>query len=230
MRLSRQPLFRDGRLRERSRRVLSALALLALTAPVVNARATDAPRDPVRRLGKTVMEFRNDAIQVVIGYKYASANLKSKWIFLDTYVSVPSGKPVSVYREDISLVTPSGPVWLPSQKKMAEGIPDLRRLLTIASVSRDPLLGYFPSATRQQRLGFFTIPGEDIVFDRFVASHDTVTIGDLFFQAEKDTFEPGDYALIFTSKEVNMRLPFRLPADDVPKKKKTDPDSKTVPW
>ena len=103
----------------------------------------DSPN--VKRLGRTVSRYRDDVLQVVIGYKHAQYHLDNRWILLETCISATGSEPVEIYREDVTLFGPDGArMPMPSQKKMAQGIPDLSRMLHQARVVRDPLGGYFP--------------------------------------------------------------------------------------
>jgi hypothetical protein len=165
----------------------------------------------VLRLGRTVMRWKDDAVQVVVGYRHAQAHLDKKWILLETCITATSGKPIEIWREDVSLLAPDGTrLNLPSQRRMAQGIPDLRRMLNESSVTRDPLDGYFPFTTREERLGFFAIPGEDIVFDKVTVNHLTMACGNLFFESPRDRFEPGIYTLSVDNRDVHVRLPLTL--------------------
>jgi hypothetical protein len=192
------------------RLVLAGLAVLCLAA----RGADDVDAGPgVKRLGRTVMRWRDDTVQLVIGYRHAHAHLGKKWILLDTYL-IATGQPVEVWREDISLVTPDGTrLPLPSQRRMAVGIPDIRRMLNEAKVQRDPLGAYFPRAVREERIGFFAVPGEDIVFDKVVVNNITLASGDLYFESPKDRWEPGIYTFVVESKTVHVRLPLALGID-----------------
>jgi hypothetical protein len=188
--------------------VLAGLAALAL-AGVEGADVDSGPN--VTRLGKTVMRWRDETVQVVVGYKHAQTHLDRKWILLDTYLSARSNKPIEVWREDVSLVTPDGKrLGLPSQRRMAEGIPDLRRMLNEAKVQRDPLGGYFPGAVREERLGFFAVPGEDIVFDKVTVNMQTLAYGDIYFESPRPAWEPGIYTLVIENRDVHVRLPLTL--------------------
>jgi hypothetical protein len=188
--------------------VLAGLAALFLAAP----GAADVDGGPnVKRLGRTVMRWKDETLQVVIGYRHAQAHLDKKWILLDTYLSATGNRPVEVWREDVSLRAPDGTrLPLPTQRRMAEGIPDLRRMLNEAKVQRDPLGGYFPFAVREERLGFFSIPGEDIVFDRVTVNTQTLARGDVYFESPTGTWAPGIYTLVIESRDVHMRLPLAL--------------------
>lgn len=190
---------------------VSRLAVAGL-ATVCLCGVADVDGGPnVTRLGKTVMRWRDETIQVVVGYKHAQGHLDRKWILLDTYLTARSNKPIEIWREDVSLVTPDGTrLNLPTQRRMAEGIPDLRRMLGEAKVQRDPLGGYFPGAVREERLGFFAIPGEDIVFDKVTFNSQTLAWGDIYFESPKATWEPGIYTLVIKNRDVAVRLPLTL--------------------
>jgi len=194
------------------RPVLAWLALAAVSLVVGSAtRAADLTSANVKKLGRTVARFRDDTLQVVVGYKHAQSHLDSRWILLETCLSSSGYQPVEIFREDVSLILPDGTrIPLPSQKKMARGLPDLHRMLNQARVIRDPLGGYFPGCTREERLGFFAVPGEQIVFDRVTVSHNTLAWGDLFFETPKERFEPGIYTLVVENKLAHVRLPLAL--------------------
>ncbi|MGZ5427821.1 MAG: hypothetical protein ACXWFS_02320 [Thermoanaerobaculia bacterium] len=168
----------------------------------------------VKKLGRTVSRYRDHVLQVVIGYKHAQYHLDSRWILLETCISATGSQPVEIYREDVSLFGPDGTrMPMPSQKKMAQGIPDLSRMLLQARVVRDPLGGYFPGRSREERLGFFAVPGEGIVFDQVTVDRDTLAWGHLFFESPKGRFEPGIYTLVMENKVAHVRLPLALGID-----------------
>ena len=187
-----------------------AFAALALCAPA-GARAAELESPRVKKMGRTVARFKDDTLQLVVGYKHAQLHLDNRWILLQTCLSASSNQPVEIFREDVTLVLPDGTrVPLPSQKRMATGLPDLRRMLNQARVMRDPLGGYFPGRTREERLGFFAVPGEQIVFDRVTVNHDTLAWGALFFESPSGRFEPGIYTLVMENKVAHVRLPLAL--------------------
>ncbi len=189
---------------------LRPLALCVLGAFSL-AAAGDLEGPNVRRLGRTVMQWRDGAVQVVVGYRHAQVHLDRKWIVLDTCVTSTSNRPVEIWREDVALAMPDGTRrQMPSQHRMAQGIPDLRRVLHEAKISRDPLDGYFPFSSYEERLGFFAVPGEDIVFDKVTVNHLTRACGPVFFEAPKDRWEPGIYTFSVENRDVHVRLPLTL--------------------
>ena len=190
-----------------------AVAALALF-DIAGVRAADLESPNVRKLGRTVARYKDDVLQVVVGYKHAHLHLDSRWILLETCISAAGGQPVEIFREDVSLVAPDGTrLPMPSQKRMAQGIRDLRRMLHESRIMRDPLGGYFPMSSREERLGFFAVPGEAIVFDRVTVDHDTLAWGNLFFESPGERFEPGIYTLIVENKLAHVRLPLALGID-----------------
>ena len=169
----------------------------------------DAPN--VKKMGRTVSRYRDDVLQVVIGYKHAHYHLDSRWILLEACISATGNDAVEIYREDVALFGPDGTrMPMPSQKKMARGIPDVSRMLLQARIARDPLGGYFPGRIREERLGFFCVPGEGIVFDQVTVDRETLAWGHLFFESPKGRFEPGIYTLVIENKAAHVRMPLAL--------------------
>lgn len=190
---------------------MAAAALILLGSAVLRA-GIESPN--VKRLGRTVVRYRDEVLLLVVGYKHAHSHLDTRWILLETCVSATGGQPVEIYREDVALLAPDGTrLPLPSQKRMAQGIPDLRRMLLQARVIRDPLGGYFTGRVREERLGFFAVPGEAIVFDQVVVDHDTLAWGNLFFESPKGRFDPGIYTLVVENKVAHVRMPLALGID-----------------
>lgn len=208
------------------KRALPLALLASFAVPWTAAATTD---DPVARKGRWVTQYRDEKVKVVVGYRHASNHMAAPWIFLDTWISAEGTDPIRIGREDVWLEGPGGlRLNLPSQRKMAEGIPDYRRLMYEASVSRDPIEGYFPAVTNVERLAFFAPPTQQLVFDEVSVNQRMVAAGDLFFESPTGMFAPGKYTLVIANKWVDVRLPFELPAPALEKDAKKD--SKTVPW
>lgn len=208
---------------------LNSLALAALVAfgPVSGAAAAEPE---VRRLGKTLVQHKDEVAKVVVSTKFANTQLDKAWIFFDARFSAEGGEPVRVGREDISLVVPGGTrLNMPSQRALADEVKDMRFLMKKADISREPLDDYFPGRERFEQISFFVVPGERIVFDEFTVSRETLAGGVLFFKTPMGTWEPGRYSLEIRNKWINASLPFDLPASPFDKdSKKKDP--KSVPW
>lgn len=210
----------------RKRSWIALLASFALAAGAVAAPA----KAPVKRLGKTVVQYRDESVRAVLSWRYAHQTFdKEAWLLLELAFAAERGS-VDLNREDVSLLTPGGErLPLPGQRRLAEGLKDVRWVLQKASVSRDPITGYFPNQTLEQRIPFFAIPGEQLVLDEIGGGFSMISRGDLFFEAPAGVWKPGLYTLVLRNKKMTVELPFHLPADD-PKKVELGPDGKTVPW
>lgn len=205
------------------------LALLAFATIAMDGVA--APADaPVKRLGKTVVQYQDARARAVLSWRYANQTFATEpWLLLELAFAA-EGKPVELDREDVSLLTPGGErLPLPGQKRLAEGLRDVRWVLEKASVSREPVVDYFPRAWREQRLPFFTVPGENIVQNVIGGSPELLTHGDLFFEAPAGVWKPGRYTLELKNKTMDVELPFTLPADE-PKRDAKTGDGKAVSW
>ncbi|KAA0253774.1 hypothetical protein FBQ97_18380 [Acidobacteria bacterium ACD] len=210
------------------RRWLAPILLLPVLAATVAVAAEAPAAAKLRRPGKTVTEYKDGKVHVVVSYRWANGHLEDRWTFFEVALRSTSDKAVDVDREDVSLTLPDGSrLNLPSQKRLAEGLTDVRWLMQKAALSRDPIDGYFPGTRRTQELRFFTIPGEAITFDRVEVSREVIAQGDLFFESPLGKFPPGTYVLGIRNKQVDVEIPIRLPAPDWPEKEK---DPKAVSW
>jgi hypothetical protein len=196
-----------------------------LGSPSAVLAAEDRPE--VRRLGRTVTQYRNGKVRAVLSTKYAANNRDQAWTVLELAVAAERGKPVTIAREDVSLVAEDGSVLpLPSQKAMAEGLLNVRSVLQAARVMSDPIAGYFPFAEHEHRLKFFTVPGQSIVFEEEFVSNTRMGRGWLFFRSPTGKWD-GLYELVIKNRDLDVKIPFRLPPNDFPDKKE---DPKIVSW
>jgi hypothetical protein len=203
------------RLRRRSlvtwKGFLPAIALALATAPL---QAQEKPE--VKRLGKTVTQYRDGVVRVVLSTKYANANAGRAWVPIEFAVASDGTKPLEIERGDITLHDPEGRVVpLPSQKAMAEGVPDVQAVLHVARALAEPVAGYFPFSEYEEDLKLFTIPGEGIVLDLVGFSKNRMARGWIFFQSPTGKWN-GEYQLVIKNKAVDARIPFRIPAPEFP--------------
>ncbi|MCL4809866.1 MAG: hypothetical protein KJ062_19065 [Thermoanaerobaculia bacterium] len=206
-----------------------SIALLACVALAGSLSAAPAP-SPVKRLGKTVVQHKDERVKAILSWRFANQTFeKEPWFLLELAFASEGGN-VELNREDVSLLTPGGErLSLPGQKRLAEGLKDVRWFLQRSSVARDPLTGYFSRQDLERRLPFFGIPGEQIVQDEVGGGHSMLIRGDLFFEAPAGSWKPGRYTLVLKNKTMDVELPFTLPADD-PKQEAKPGDEKIVPW
>jgi hypothetical protein len=207
------------------RRLAGACLVFSIT---LSAAAALGNEPEVTRKGRTVVQYRDDTAKILMGYRHASLNVeKADWMLLETFWQGVS-KSFTVGREDVTLVVPGGQgVPLPSQKRVAKEFTDIRRFMAHVNVSRDPLEGYFPYRVEEQPIQLFAIPGEGITLEEFSAGPSTLMYGDLLFPAPEGGFRPGKYVLEVRNKDLDVRIPFTLPAP--PLSKKGD-EPKAVTW
>ncbi len=192
----------------RTRSILAAAAVSGLLLSGLSF-AVEAPN--VRRLGKTVAQFKDDVVQIAVSWRYPQLHPDERWTFFETWMMPVGNGGLTVDREDIALFLPDGTrVPLPSQKKLTEGLPDIRRVVTIGDVSRDPMEGYFMSRNGLLRLGFHEIPGTAITFDQRAFPTHWAADGDLFFENPKGKWAKGIYTFAVKNKEVDVKIPMSI--------------------
>jgi hypothetical protein len=195
-----------SRLPERSR-VLGVVFLIAGSAFAGDALESKY----VTRLGERVLQYKDDVLQLVVGYRYAANSLDQKWILLDTYLTPVWNRPLAFQREDFSLVTPDGTrLNLPTQKRFAEGVSDVQRIERLAAIQSDPLEGYFPFRRTSEQIRFFVGPDGGIVRPELIVSTLQMAYGPLYFASPKEKWEPGIYTLAVKNKDVDLKLPLPL--------------------
>lgn len=190
----------------RSIRVATLVAGLLLSGL---SSAADSPN--VKRLGATIAQYKDDVVQLAVSWKYPQIHPEERWAFFETWIMPVGNAGVTINREDVSLFLPDGTrVNLPSQKKLMEGLPDIRRVATVGDVSRDPMEGYFIARYGVLRIGFHEIPGTFITFDeRGIAPH-WAAVGDLYFENPKGKWEKGIYTFSVKNKEIDVKIPMPI--------------------
>lgn len=173
------------------------------------ARAADAPT--VKRLGKTIAQFRDERIQVVVSWKYAQLHPNEAWTYFETWIMPTADGGVEIDREDVALFLPDGTrLNLPSQNKLLEGLPDIRRVVAIGEVSRDPMEGYFPARRSLVRIGFQEVPGTFLTYDLRGLGPFDCAHGDLFWVNPKGKWEKGIYTLVLQHKGLDVKIPMPI--------------------
>jgi len=185
-------------------------AFVLAAAPAPAADPLETPN--VRRLGRTVTQWRSDDLLVVVGWKYAHLNVRERWIFLEVWMMPKGYESLEVNREDVALLAPDGKrLGLPSQRRLAEGLPDIRRVLNVADVTRDPMEGYFSARRSLKRIGFHEIPATRLTYEFVGMAPFSAAFGDLFFEApDGKAFVPGIYTLALENRQMKVRIPLPL--------------------
>ena len=181
-------------------------AALTLTAPRAEAqRALPSVNTP---LGKAVVEYRDQAIQMVAAYNYSQRNHDSPWLLIEAGLT---GRDAIINRGDIVLRTPQGlEIPLASQRRVGEDTTRIARLLQQSRVVRHDVPSYFNQRDRIESMRLFTLPFGSVVHDSFVIDRDRLAIGPLFFESPTGAWEDGTYALVVRLGEGTAELPIRL--------------------
>jgi hypothetical protein len=189
--------------------ILLAALIGGMLLGAVAATAAEPPN--VKRLGKTVAQFKDDKIQVAVSWKYPSLHADEKWAFFETWAMPVGNPPVKINREDITLFFPDGTrISLPNQKSLIGGLPDIRRVLAVGNVSRDPMGAYFWARQRLYRLGLHEVPTTATAFNFCALGSRDAAYGDLFFESPKGNWEKGLYTLEIKNKEIDVKIPIAL--------------------
>jgi hypothetical protein len=190
-----------------------ALVLALVGGPLaVAGRTRAADEEPaVKRLGKTVARYRDKFIQVAVSWKYPQLHPKEAWTYFETWIMPLSGGGVEIDREDVSLFLPDGTrLNLPSQKTVTEGFPNIRQVVTMGDISRDPMEGYFTARRQLVRIGFQEVPGTFLTYDlRGLAPFDCA-YGDLFWENPKGSWEKGIYTLAIQHTGLDVKIPMPI--------------------
>ena len=192
----------------RTRFILAATLAAGLLLSGLSS-AVDSPN--LKRLGATVAQYKDDAFQLAVSWKYPQLHPEERWTFFETWMMPVGQQGITINREDVSLFLPDGTrVSLPSQKKLQEGLGDIRRVVTVGDVSRDPMEGYFNARNAVLRIGFHEVPGTFISFDERGIAPYWAAVGDLFFENPKGKWEKGIYTFSVKNKAVDAKVPMPI--------------------
>jgi hypothetical protein len=167
----------------------------------------------VRRLGRTVTAFTDELVEAVIGTRYSSLHPDREWIVVDLRVRALGAAPVEIGREDISLTRRDGSMLtLPDREEIAAELSNIGRTMIAASAVEDPLDTYLPPCFEVDRIPFVTRS----MLESIVLEAGRVASGKLLFHAPRGTRIPALYTFGVSNRDVDVRIPFRLPASDFP--------------
>jgi hypothetical protein len=187
----------------RPARVATVAALGLLLAAAASAHTTQAPE--LRQVGRTAIVYRGPDIDVALSYRFAKANPDSKWLFLDVEMT-SAGDPIELHRSAVAVRTPDGTIVpLASQGAFNAAYPQLAASVARATVTGEPIGYLLPHRT--ERLGFFTLPGDGLVFPSVWLDWERNLVGRLYFQVPGGV-RPGTYALLISLPEGTVEIPF----------------------
>jgi len=188
----------------------SALATGALAVLATLACSTAVPTETpgVSRVGATALRYTGPDIEAVVSYRFADGSLGDEWLLLDIALTGSRHDTVEVKRDGIFLRAPSGEdIPLAAQDEFAAAYGVLAPVLARADIAAEPL-GYW-AGRGDERLEFFTTPGEALVFPSFWVNDRQVYTGRLFFHVPGG-IQAGRYELRVKLPESELHVPFRL--------------------
>jgi hypothetical protein len=195
---------------------LASLALLA--APSQQPPQVKIPEPGVPQImtleGNFVRAAYNNEGYVILGYRAANQSVGEEWMLLEVGTTVRDGTPdYELKREAISLTTPDGKsIPMPSNSDYMKV--DLRALEQRASVIRDSINYFPPSATRGCRIGFFSsVESRTMAFDQVELSNTRGCVGRLYFNVPGG-IQYGQHWLDVKFKDSLVRVPFRILTKD----------------
>jgi hypothetical protein len=168
--------------------------------------------------GNFVRAAYNNEGYVILGYRAANQSVGEDWMLLEVGMTVRDGtKNYELKRDAISLTTPDGKS-LPMPSNSDYMKVDLRALEQRASVIRDSINYFPPSATRGCRIGFFSsVESRTMAFDQVELSNTRGCVGRLYFNVPGG-IQHGQHWLDVKFKDSLVRAPFRIMTKDEEKK------------
>ena len=182
------------------RRLACLLVLLTLPTVVGALQRTQTPRElfpNTNDLGHAVIEYEDDAIQVVAAYNYSQQNHDSRWLLIE--IGVTTKEVMRIKQADVTLVTPDGrSVDVGSQRAFSQDIRRTRLIVQNAVITRhlDSRVGGYFQGRRPERFQWFALPFDGIVTDFFDVDVHRSAWGDLYFASPTGAWVEGTYSLI----------------------------------
>ena len=197
-------------------RCLGRRAILVCVVLAVPARApAQTPRElfpNTNDLGRAVIEYADDAIQVVAAYNYSQQHHDSRWLLIE--IGVATKDVMRITTGDITLVTPNDrSVAVASQRVFFQDIQRTRLLVQNAVTTRHldtRIGGYFRGRWSERFQWFVVTPFEGIVTDFFDVDVHRTAWGDLYFASPTGAWAEGTYSLVVQGADESRAV---LPID-----------------
>ena len=193
---------------------IASAAILAGGLLAGDARTQDAAidnPDPVNRVDRDTVEYRDDRVHVVAKHYYFQGAHDPRWLLIDVAVEVTSGDALTIARDDISIVLPDG-VELPltSQREYRRARAELLPMRLALHMHLDTVRDHFPAgACGNHNFRFFVDSG----IRRTLVDASPVIggclRGDLFFASPAGTWNSGTHTLVIGG-DTNVRLPIEI--------------------
>ena len=195
-----------------TRRAILVCALLVVPASAT-AQTSRELFPNTNDLGRAVVEYEDDTIQVVAAYNYSQQNHDSRWLLIE--IGVTTTDVARIKNGDITLVMPDGrSVAVASQRAFSQDVQRTRLLVQNARPTRylaGRTSGYFLGRRSERFQWFVVTPFEGIVTDFFDVDVHRTACGDLYFASLTGSWEEGTYSLVVQgADETRAVLPIDL--------------------
>lgn len=160
--------------------------------------------------GQYVRAAYNNEGYVILGYRTANQSVGDEWLLLEVGATLRDGvRRFNLTREAISLETPDGTkVPLPTIEEYRQV--DLRALDRRASVVRDSINYFPPTASQACRIGFFAETGSAaMAWNQVELDPMRACLGRLYFKVPGG-IKYGQYWLDVKFADSLVRVPFRI--------------------
>ena len=181
--------------------------------PPLLSLPADAGERGVRRLEKTVTAFRDESVEAIIGTRFSSLHPDREWIVVDLRLRAIGPARIPIAREDLSVEGRDGSrMLLPDREETARELSNIGRTMIAASAVEDPLDVHLPPFLETDRIPF----AARSMLEAVRLETGRVASGKLLFRARRGSRIPAAYTFCVSNKYVDVRIPFRLPATDLP--------------
>ena len=202
---------------------LTATALVALGSLATPSALSQAPQVAIPKPGvNQIMTLEGEFVRVAynnegyisLGYRMANQSVGEEWMMLDMGATVRENtQPYKLTRGLISLDTPDGKT-IPLATNAEYRQVDLRALEKRATVVKDSINYFPPTARTACRIGFFAdTESRAMAFDEVELSNSRGCVGRLYFKVPGG-IKYGQHWLNVKFKDSLVRVPFRILTED----------------
>ena len=181
---------------------------VSLVVAATHAQKAEFGFPNTQRHGKAIVQYRDAQLNVVLSYQYSQEHHDSSWLLID--FGARSERQFVIDREHFRLVSATGE-WFPiaSERHFIESGPQIVALRQNATIWRRDVTSYMGTATRTP-LKFFALPGDGVIITGALVDREHNTLGELYFENPRGSWDSGDYALLIEHPKASIKLPLSL--------------------
>ena len=163
----------------------------------------------VDKAGKTIARYRDQLVEVIVDYKFASRSLGDDWMILNVAVTSSKSAAIEVRRRHVLVRTPNGrKIPLPAYADFIAAYPEIQSAARRAAIASDPI--DFTMAGRQTcDLAFQPLPGTVASLESVFVNMRKICSGLLYFPVQGG-IQPGTWEFIIEFEEFDARVPFEI--------------------